>query len=89
MSDQVFLRGMIAVRVISALVELTGAFLMWRYDRLDLAIRINGVLGIAGPVILTVTMLLGMAGLAAGKFPLDKMTWIGAGVILIMWGTSR
>lgn len=89
LSDDIFLRGMILVRFVSALIELTGAILMWRYWRLDMAIRINSVLGLAGPIVLTTTMLLGVAGLAAAKFPLEKILWIGAGVALILWGTTR
>lgn len=89
MSEEIFLRAMILVRFLSACLELTGAFLMWRFYRLDMAIRINSFLGLAGPIILTTTMILGVAGLAAQKFPLEKIAWIGAGVALILWGTTR
>lgn len=89
MPEHVFLRGMIIIRVISAMIELTGAFLMWRYARLDMAVRINGFLGLAGPLVLTTTMLLGVAGLTASRMPLGKIVWIGMGVGLILWGTTR
>jgi hypothetical protein len=62
---------------------------MWRYFRLDTAIRINGFLGLAGPLVLTTTMLLGIAGLAATRMPLAKIFWIGIGVACILWGTTR
>ncbi|MBX5466253.1 MAG: YqhV family protein [Firmicutes bacterium] len=89
MPDNGFLRGMVLVRLISAAIELTGALLMWRGGRLDLAVRINGLLGIVGPLVLTTTMALGLAGLAASRMPWPKLVWIGAGVLLILWGTGR
>ncbi|AEJ39389.1 hypothetical protein TPY_1199 [Sulfobacillus acidophilus TPY] len=89
MSEEIFLRGMITIRFLSALMELTGAILMWRYARLDMAIRINGFLGMAGPLVLTTTMLLGIAGLAASRVPVAKIFWIGLGVAFILWGTTR
>ncbi|MCL6562694.1 MAG: YqhV family protein [Firmicutes bacterium] len=89
MGEDLFLRGMVIIRLISAAIEMTGALLMWRGQRLDLAVRINGFLGIAGPLVLTTTMALGLAGLAATRFPLSKLVWIGAGVALILWGTTR
>ncbi len=87
--DNLYLRGMVGVRLLSGCLELTGAFLMWRFFRLDTAIRINGFLGLVGPVVLTTTMLLGIAGLAASRVPVAKMVWIGVGVACILWGTTR
>lgn len=89
MEDNVYLKGMVLIRLLSATLEFTGAFLMWRFHRLDTAVRINGVLGLVGPFILTSTMLLGLAGLAVGKMPMNKIIWIGSGVLLILWGTTR
>ena len=89
MEDAFYLKGMVLIRLLSATLEFIAAFLMWRFHRLDTAVRINGFLGLVGPFILTSTMLLGMAGLAVGKMPVAKMLWIGGGVLLILWGTSR
>ncbi len=89
MDDHFYLQSMVVIRLVSATVELTAAFLMWRFQRLDTAVRINGFLGMVGPVILTITMAIGLAGLATGKMPLAKMVWIGCGVLCILWGTSR
>lgn len=89
MGDNVYLSGMVMIRFISAMIELTGAFLMWRFHRLDVAVRINGFLGLAGPIVLTSTMVLGLAGLAASKMPIGKIFWIGLGVACILWGTTR
>ncbi len=87
--DNLYLKGMVIIRLLSATLEFTGAFLMWRFQRLDTAVRINGFLGLVGPLILTSTMLLGVAGLALGKMPVGKIFWIGTGVLCILWGTSR
>ncbi len=89
MSGDIYLKGMVLIRLVSASIEFVGALLMWRYQRLDMAVRINGFLGLAGPIILTTTMLLGIAGLTTTKIPLTKITWIGAGVVMILWGTTR
>ncbi|CAB1129127.1 conserved membrane protein of unknown function [Candidatus Hydrogenisulfobacillus filiaventi] len=89
MSQHVFLRGMVAIRLFSALAELTGALLMWRFQRLETAVRINGLLGLVGPLVLTTTMALGLAGLAQSRLPAARLVWIGAGVGLILWGTRR
>jgi hypothetical protein len=86
--EHFYLRGMISVRMLSAAMELTGALLMWRYGRLETAVRINGFLGLVGPLVLSATMLLGIAGLAT-RLPLGKLVWIGAGVVLILVGTTR
>ena len=87
MPEHLYLRGMVMVRLLSASIELTGALLMWRLGRLETAVRINGLLGLVGPLVLTVTMLLGLAGLA-GRLPAGKLVWIGLGVVLILFGTS-
>ncbi len=88
MPEQVYLRGMVFIRVLSGMMELTGALLMWRFARLDIAVRINGVLGFVGPLVLTTTMAIGIAGLA-GRVPSSKLLFIGMGVLLILFGTSR
>jgi len=88
MPEHLYLRGMVVIRVLSGVLELTGAFLMWRLGRLDLAVRINGVLGLFGPLVLTTTMAIGIAGLA-GRIAPGKLVWIAVGVLFILFGTSR
>jgi len=81
-----FVAGMVLVRLLSAAVELTAAVLMARYNRVDTALRINGVLGLVGPLILLAVTSLGLAGLA-GHLPLHRLLMILAGVLLIILGT--
>ncbi|WP_430626649.1 DUF2619 domain-containing protein [Sulfobacillus thermotolerans] len=40
MGNDVYLKSMVLIRFLSASIEFTGAFLMWRYQRLDVAVRI-------------------------------------------------
>lgn len=84
-----YLTGMVIIRCISAATEALAAFWMWRGQRIELAVRINGFLGLVGPLVLTTTMLLGLAGLAATRVPLGKLLWIGGGIAMIVWGTGR
>lgn len=88
MPEHLYLRGMVMIRLLSGMLELSGALLMWRFGRLDMAVRINGLLGLVGPLVLTTTMALGIAGLA-GRVPSGKLLWIGMGVVCILFGTSR
>ncbi|NMB12989.1 MAG: DUF2619 domain-containing protein, partial [Firmicutes bacterium] len=59
-----------------------------RFGRVESALRINAVLGIVGPMILTAVCLLGLAGLA-GRISLIKLAIIGTGVVLILFGTRQ
>ena len=77
---------MVLVRLLSSAVELSAAVLMARYNRVDTALRINGILGLVGPLILLTVTTLGVAGLA-GRLPVHKLLMILAGVLLIILGT--
>jgi len=77
---------MVLVRLLSSAVELSAAVLMARYNRVDTALRINGILGLVGPLILLAVTTLGVAGLA-GRLPVHKLLMILAGVLLIILGT--
>lgn len=81
-----FVAGMVLVRLLSSAVELSAAVLMARYNRVDTALRINGILGLVGPVILVAVTALGLAGLA-GRLPVHKLLMILTGVLLIILGT--
>ena len=81
-----FVGGMATVRFVSASIEFTAALLMLRMGRVDTALRINGVLGLVGPLILIVTTALGVAGMA-GRVQVGKIALIFAGVYLILYGS--
>ena len=77
---------MAAVRFLSAAIEATGATLILRSARVDQALRINGLLGLAGPVILITVTALGVTGMA-GKIHAGKILLIFMGVYLILYGS--
>jgi hypothetical protein len=77
---------MAAIRLLSASIEITAALLMLRLNRVEAALRINGVLGLVGPTILIAVTLLGVVGLA-GRIAPAKIVLIFAGVYLILYGS--
>ena len=81
-----FVTSMAAVRFVSATIEMAGAIFILRSGRVDAALRINGLLGLVGPVILITVTLLGVAGLA-GRIQGGKMVLIFMGVYLILFGS--
>jgi len=81
-----FVNGMATVRFVSASLEFTAALLMLRFGRVDTALRINGVLGLVGPIILILTTALGVAGMA-GRVQIGKLALIFVGVYLILYGS--
>lgn len=86
MTEDQIIRSMALVRVISATIELSAAFLIYRSFQVENAFRINAVLGLVGPVIFLTVTALGLVGLA-GKMSLAKGVTILLGVGLILAGT--
>lgn len=82
-------RHMAMVRMLSASIELTAAFLMLRYGRIETAIAINSALGTVGPVLFAIVSALGIAGLASGGMNWGKIAIIFAGVMLVLVGATR
>jgi len=80
--------GMALIRVISGCIEITAALLMLYFNRVETALKINGVLAFLGPTFLFIVMGLGLLGLA-GKVPISKMLIVIAGVGLIFYGVSK
>jgi len=77
---------MALLRVLSGTLELTAAYLMLRWGRVEAAMRINGLLGMVGPAVLVLVSLLGLAGLSA-HLPWPRLGLIACGVLLILLGT--
>ncbi len=86
MSEDQVIRSMALVRLISASIELTAAFLIYRSLQVEQAFRINAFLGLVGPVIFLTVTALGLVGLA-GKLSLTKAITVLLGVGLILAGT--
>ena len=81
-----FVSGMAIIRFLSATIEFTAALLMLRFGRVETALRINGVLGLVGPIVLILTTAFGVAGMA-GRIQFGKLALIFAGVYLILYGS--
>jgi hypothetical protein len=80
--------AMAALRFFSGLLEILAAILIIRFARIDTALRINGLLAIAGPTILLLGIMLGVAGLT-DRMPLGRLSLIYLGAFLIFWGTRK
>lgn len=79
-------RSMALLRLFSGALEMTAAYLMVRLGRVEDAVRINGLLGLAGPTVLVLVSLLGIGGLSA-QVPWPRLGIIACGVLLILLGT--
>ncbi|UOE95913.1 YqhV family protein [Alkalihalobacillus sp. LMS39] len=80
--------GMVLIRIISGLIELSAAALMFRFNSVEKAVAINALLAVVGPVVLISTMAIGLVGMA-DKLSVGKLLFIGAGVALILVGLRK
>lgn len=80
--------GMVLLRIFSGLIEIGAAMLMLKFNKVEIALKINAMLAFVGPIILMSVMALGLLGMA-GKIPVSKMFFIGLGVLFIFYGASK
>ncbi|HEX6971665.1 MAG TPA: YqhV family protein [Limnochordia bacterium] len=80
--------GMAFLRLLSSAIEACAALFMLRFGRVETAVQINALLAVIGPIILSAVTALGLMGLA-GKVPFVRLVFIGAGVLLILYGARR
>jgi len=80
--------SMALTRVLSGLIELTGALLMLKFDRIESALKINACLAFVGPTVMITVTTLGLVGLA-GKLPVGRIAMVFAGVTLIFMGLRK
>lgn len=80
--------GMGVLRIISGLIELSAAFLMLYFNKVETAFKINACLAIVGPIIMISVTSLGLVGLA-GKVSIKQMFVIFSGVSLIFIGLNK
>lgn len=79
-------RAMALVRLLSSAVELAGALLMIRLNRVESAVQVNALLGLVGPLVLLVATTIGLLGLA-DRLPPARLAAAVAGVALILLAT--
>ena len=80
--------GMAMLRILSSIIEFTAAMLFLKFDSIEKALKINAVLALIGPTIMTVVMILGLVGIS-GKVSGGRFLIIVAGVLLIFYGVSK
>lgn len=80
--------GMALLRLIAGTIEISGALLMLKFQRVETAIQINAILGLIGPSIFILVSAVGIIGLA-GRLPFSKLALIVAGVLLILMAARK
>ena len=75
--------AMALTRLLAGSFELTGAFLMLAFKRVDTAFHINAMLGLLGPLIFLLVSALGFAGLL-GRITPGRIALLFFGIILIL-----
>jgi hypothetical protein len=79
---------MAGLRFLSASIEFTAAILMLVFNDVKKAIAINAILAVVGPIILVLTMTVGLISLT-DELSFSKLLLIGAGVCLILFGIYK
>ncbi|ACL70237.1 YqhV family protein [Halothermothrix orenii] len=80
------LLAMIMLRLLSATIELSAAYMMHYFNDIKTAIRINAILGLVGPMILILVTFLGLVGIRS-EVNFKNLILILLGVTLILLGT--
>lgn len=84
--EEKMLWGIRLMRLLSACAEVTVAILLLRITDVRVMIRLNGLLGLVGPLIFITVSSLGLAA-SLGKVQTGKLGLILLGVVLVLWGT--
>ena len=78
------LLGIVFLRILSGSMEIIAAILIYRFNSLEHALKINALLASIGPFIFISVMYLGLTGVTQ-KINYNKMIIIYLGVALIFW----
>ncbi|HAI52832.1 MAG: DUF2619 domain-containing protein [Limnochordia bacterium] len=78
---------MALLRLLAGTLEISAGLLMVKLGRVESALKINAVLGLIGPVILTLVSGVGLLRLST-QLPWPRLTLVALGVLLIFWGTN-
>ncbi len=84
---QNILLAMVFMRILSGLIELSSALLMYHYNDVRIAIRINAILGLVGPIILIIVTTLGLIEIRE-QINYSNLLLIFIGVFLILIATT-
>lgn len=83
--EEKMLWGMRLMRLASACVEVIAAVMLLRMTDVRSMIRVNGLLGLVGPMIFIGVSALGLAA-SLGKIQPARLGLILLGVVLVLWG---
>jgi hypothetical protein len=81
------LSGMAALRVLSGLLEIVAAIVIMKFGKIETALRINAMLGLAGPIVFLLVSVLGVIAVAVRIIPW-KVGLIILGILFVMIGTK-
>lgn len=84
--DEKMMVGIRLARGLSATLEVTAFLLLLRMDNIAAMQRLNGLLGMVGPIIFITVSALGLAG-SIGAIQPGRLALIAGGVVLIVLGT--
>lgn len=77
---------MALLRLIAGTIEISAGLLMLKFGRVQTALKINSMLGLIGPMILTLVGTVGLIGLS-NQLSWSKLLVTALGVLLIFLGT--
>lgn len=84
--EEKMMMGIRLARGLSATVEVTALLMLLRMDDVKSMLKLNGMLGLVGPLIFITVSALGIAG-SMGSIAPGKLAMIAAGVVMIVLGT--
>jgi hypothetical protein len=79
---------MAGLRIVSASIELAAAITMLLLNDVKKALAVNAMLAVVGPIILVLTMTVGLISLA-DELSFRKLFIIGLGVAIILYGIYK
>ncbi|MFZ5945487.1 MAG: DUF2619 domain-containing protein [Bacillota bacterium] len=88
MTEENAVRMMFFLRFLLAGISLGAAFLMFKYNTVTDALRINAFVGLVAPLIFISISAIGIANMA-GKVSYTKLVITVIGVLLVLYGTSK
>jgi predicted membrane-bound dolichyl-phosphate-mannose-protein mannosyltransferase len=80
--------GMAGIRMLSSLIEFSGALLMLYFGTAERAMQVNAGLAMVGPFVLVTCTMLGVIGMA-NDISWSRVVWIVIGVGCILFGVRR
>ncbi len=80
--------GMALLRIVSSMIELSGACFMLYFGTASKALQVNGALSLVGPFVLVAVTALGISGIA-DSIHWSRILFIVIGVAFILLGSRQ